>query len=1128
MFEIQPEKLGPPQSPDTWHVPGADLGLNDAIWLVHRIPAHRPALETFAVLGRAASAASDTCRPAMAWRRIDTHYWLATPLPAGAPATSAVAEPLAVWMQVAHAVSALHARGIVHGNIGAHTVWVDGRQACLTGVAYWAAGQPAPARQDDLQALVDLYGHLTASQTRLKTPEHLNHLGSVDALIDVVRAAHAAPVPTVTSGRIVALEATENPRFGEGIKFQLIAAESDNALHGAFFWRKAHGPVYESLAHAWDGAEVRFDQPHVVTDSEGRRFLTGKPETVPVLEPHWFVSVTDVIKLDGCVNRYFVDQRTSEPPGRPIVLGNILHGLLEDLIAGDKSGFISLWQRQLDNSRWALLAAGLGDDDLERLRNESEAHFDHLRGFASGRDRTDRYSWSGESTEVARYSTRFGLEGRIDVVTEEPQKRLNIVELKTGSVREEHADQVQAYRLLWDAYATRSKEALSGYLLYSREGTVRPVAFDDARPRVWLRERNKLVAAHHALAHGRDTGIPHFGQFPAECASSKCRFRKKSCEEQCRTLGLGFEADVFGDPELTREMRRWWHHFTRLVEAEYWTENHDFGESFREDLLDERIREGRCLPALRVVEASAGSMTLEGKLPTLSPNAPVLLHQGDPADSVLLRGFIQRAHGGRVVLNVPSLRARTKLPSGTWHMELVASRMGLRAAHQNLYAALSGKRRDLASVLTGRSAWNLDQSLVEHPSLNAQQSQAVQAALHASPGCLIQGPPGTGKTTVIAHAVHALRQHKNVLVCAQTNTALDTLLEKLIGLDIPFLRVGASHRCESLARALDAAHLDPTQYFSDDHAAAASSLEDIAQTLKQARVVGCTVYSLSSSDVIRSLERLRGPRPFDVVIMDEATQITEPLAVGALVRAERFVLVGDHRQLPPVVLSDATPVASDDPMNLGGLEQSLFERLHAMGAPSIRLEQQYRMNTAIMAFSNRLFYGGLLQAAPSAAQARLDVQIADLGPRISQILDPNHPVVFVDVRGTEHQRVNEAEVAVIQTLAAHLIELEVPARQIGVVSPFRAQVEAIRPHVGEVDCDTVERFQGGERDVMLFSMVRTERTGAFITDERRLNVALTRARTKLIIVGHRSCLSVSALFRDLLEQPETTVIEWHT
>jgi DNA replication ATP-dependent helicase Dna2 len=248
--------------------------------------------------------------------------------------------------------------------------------------------------------------------------------------------------------------------------------------------------------------------------------------------------------------------------------------------------------------------------------------------------------------------------------------------------------------------------------------------------------------------------------------------------------------------------------------------------------------------------------------------------------------------------------------------------------------------------------------------------------------------------------------------------------------------------------------------------------------MNSAGIVAATAHRACTMPYLRQ-------RKFEIVIVDEAGQLTEPLTLGLILRGRRFVLVGDDRQLPPVVRTR-------------GLAQSMFERMkleaeYANPGALTLLDTQYRMHPQIMSVSNRLFYDGRLRS----------------GVTHEERLPPDtHSVMFVPVTaaagsGSESRR-NVAEAEVIAQLVRRYLEMPgISPSGIGVVSPFRAQVALLRKLLAEtgVTIDTVERFQGGERDIMILSLVRAE-SSDFVFDERRFNVAITRARRKLIFVAH--------------------------
>ena len=338
------------------------------------------------------------------------------------------------------------------------------------------------------------------------------------------------------------------------------------------------------------------------------------------------------------------------------------------------------------------------------------------------------------------------------------------------------------------------------------------------------------------------------------------------------------------------------------------------------------------------------------------------------------------------------------------------------------------------------------------------------------------------------------------------------------------------------------------------------------------QVVGCTTHGAVGDDVLAFLQR-DNPVPFDVAIVDEATQISEPMTLAPLRLARRFVLVGDHRQLPPIVSNERATTAAVDgyawfdldeaeggvpqlglfgevakgtanrqmPMGLGGLDRSLFERLVEQGVPHVMLEEQYRMNSEIQAYSSREYYSERLMPNEAVRGARLELDAAALArfpQHVQDVLNPAAPVVFCNVNGEDHSRTNLAEAeAVVDTVEA-LIACggAADARGVGVVTPFRAQGQVIRRLLADrlgdasasIAVDTVERYQGSERTTIIVSLVKTDHAGEFLSDHRRVNVTLTRAKRKLVLFGSRECLMMSPLFRGILEQAETTLTEWTT
>src|SRR5262249_17760617 len=245
---------------------------------------------------------------------------------------------------------------------------------------------------------------------------------------------------------------------------------------------------------------------------------------------------------------------------------------------------------------------------------------------------------------------------------------------------------------------------------------------------------------------------------------------------------------------------------------------------------------------------------------------------------------------------------------------------------------------------------------------------------------------------------------------------------------------------------------DPRDFFTDDVALKHGTVRAVKEALQRAQIVAATAHRASTLPYLRT-------RPFDMAIVDEAGQLTEPLTLGLILRARRFVLIGDDRQLPPVVRTQ-------------GLAHSMFERLKQQAGAVTLLETQYRMHPQIMEVSNRFFYDGRLKSGV-VERERMPAD--------------GKPVEFIPVESCHDGRSNPDEARVVVDLVRSFIRRGVSPESIGVVSPFRAQVVLLRQMLGDtnVTVDTVERFQGGERDIMILSFVRSRGTG-FVFDDRRL------------------------------------------
>lgn len=448
------------------------------------------------------------------------------------------------------------------------------------------------------------------------------------------------------------------------------------------------------------------------------------------------------------------------------------------------------------------------------------------------------------------------------------------------------------------------------------------------------------------------------------------------------------------------------------------------------------------------------------------------------------------------------------------------------------------------------------------PQLNESQQQAVEFALSAQDLAIIHGPPGTGKTTTVVELIRqAVANGERVLACAPSNTAVDNLLERLVTAGESAVRLGhparvlevvRTHTLDALVEKHDAwpliqemqreaeqltrkasrytrARPAPGQKYQQRQEA--RELRQHARMMERQAVneiiAGARVICATVSFDFSILE----DHDFDLLVIDEACQSVEPGCWVPLKLANRLVLAGDHCQLPPTILSKEAARE--------GFAVSLMQRLVEHYGDDITrlLTVQYRMHEQIMQFSSQTFYDGSLTAHESVREHRLN----DL-PAVTA--NDDSPVVFIDTAGAGWveelepeglSKLNPGEGRLVLDQVTELVEAGLNPADIAVIAPYAAQVRWLRQHTAydRLEIDTVDGFQGREKEAVVMCTVRSNTKGelGFLSDARRMNVALTRARRKLIVIGDSATLGSDEFFGGLLqwfEQAEAYRSVWET
>jgi regulator of nonsense transcripts 1 len=427
------------------------------------------------------------------------------------------------------------------------------------------------------------------------------------------------------------------------------------------------------------------------------------------------------------------------------------------------------------------------------------------------------------------------------------------------------------------------------------------------------------------------------------------------------------------------------------------------------------------------------------------------------------------------------------------------------------------------------------------PPLNESQIEAVAAVLQR-PMSLIQGPPGTGKTVTSATLVYHLTKQNmgQVLVTAPSNVAVDQLTEKIAATGLRVVRLASKTR-EATSSSVDnlCLHVMVPQAAGDEFSKLQRLKDEIGELSERDQKKYRSLRNRTEREILQAADvicctcvgagdpRLKNFR-FRQVLIDEATQAIEaealiPIAMGA----KQVVFVGDHCQLGPVVMCKAAAKA--------GLTQSMFERLVLIGTRPIRLQVQYRMHPALSEFPSNMFYEGSLQNGVTEADRQLLTTPGFTGKEDFPWPVPNKPMFFYSITGMEEisasgtSYLNRTEASYVEKVVTHLLRMGVTPAQIGVITPYDGQRKYVSEYMRRsgalasalyeaIEVASVDAFQGREKDFILVSCVRSSETQGigFLSDPRRLNVALTRARLGIILLGNPRVLSKNALWAALL------------
>lgn len=944
----------------------------------------------------------------------------------------------------------------------------------------------------------------------------------------------------------------------------------------------------ETCKLLWRHAQVNLLD--VAIDNEG--VLT--PSFI-VLEPDYLI---DISSLAECFRdyghhpaNYYLSRLQPIENARPLLLGNIANLFLDEWIhAQDEEDIDYRTCMQKAFRRYPIELAACPDlRDREKERqffDDCKLHFEHIRETVNDTFHAAGYELDKTDAvlEPSYICEALGLQGRLDYMQRDMS---SFIEMKSGKADEyairgkvEPKENNKVQMLLYQAVLQYSMgmdhRKVKAYLLYTRYPLLYPSRPSWAMVRRVIDLRNRIVANEYGIQ------LRNSLEYTEEKLSeiNATTLNERGLKGRFWETWLRPSIDNFQEKlkVLSPLEKKYFYAVYNFLTKELYTsksgdvdyEGRTGAASLWLSTLAEKCEAGEIIYDLRIKENHAAdehkahlllvrSEECESRLESVLPNfrqgdAIILYERNSETDNVtnkmVFKGNIEHLTDNEIGIRLRSTQQNPSvLPAESLYaIEHDTMDTTFRSMYQGLYAYLSAtqERRDL---LLSQRPPKFDESL--DTLISQAEDDFARVALKAKAAqdyFLLVGPPGTGKTSCalkkMVETFHADKEAQ-ILLLSYTNRAVDEICKSLASIRpaVDFIRVGSELSCDENYRS----------HLIENELSSCNRRSEVYERIRNCRIIVGTVAAISGKPELFRLKH------FNVAIIDEATQILEPQLLGILcARGEdarnaidKFILIGDHKQLPAVVLQNTEQSAIYDEsllsIGLANLKDSLFERLYrncssgndssssiiadntssATGRSYDMLCRQGRMHPEVALFANRAFYGGRL------IPVGLPHQLEDSGHISRVAFYPSIPE-----RAGSSAKVNSSEARIVAGLAARIYESNQKhfdeSRTLGVITPYRSQIALIKkeietlgiPALNRILVDTVERFQGSERDVIIYSFCvnhpyqlkflsnLTEEAGVLI--DRKLNVALTRARKQMFITGVPGLLKRNPIYKSLL------------
>jgi len=881
-----------------------------------------------------------------------------------------------------------------------------------------------------------------------------------------------------------------------------------------------------------------------------------------VLEPDFLVGVTSISECFQGNNAHAINALASKlipvEANNHLLMGNVVNFIFDELIHKPETSYDVLVKKVFNTAAAAF--ALMHDEDLRSFLEKLKQHYTQLVRIV--RDELPRTAMAPDRSflEPSFYSCEYGLQGRLDLYHfNEDGEQSDIVELKSGKLfrpnsyglNENHFIQTLLYDLLLES-VHEGKVRSNNYILYSYldEGNLKyaPRVRDRQMNALYL--RNDILLSERILSGDDDASLNRLLSYlDPEKIPEGFNFlirdarHFKSVYDGLSDLEKLYYRKFIAFINREYHLSKTGQHglYTNNGLASLWLDTtDDKKEKFMilSDLLIEKNEAANDNPSIRLKfseKSSRLSRFRKGDIAVLYPKTAsfrgVLRHQ------IFKCSIIDITQNGLTV----RLRARQKNHDPFrkykyWHIESDSLDSGFLKQFHGLFGFISSspdfRRLILGLESPGKRDVNL--SRYQNSILSSDQSDVINKAIAAEDYFLLWGPPGTGKTSVMLRCFvdhYYNNSDSNILLLAYTNKAVDEIcasIDKV--LEGRYIRLGSRYSCsDKFSDKLLSARMEGLH-----------SRQELLLLLKSHRVFVSTVSSFQGRDEISKIKK------FDLVIIDEASQILEPMLVGMLAQFGKFILIGDHKQLPAVVVQDSALCTIKDEgllkrTGLKNLSNSLFERLYTRCREKewdwafAALDRQGRMHKDILEFISPQFYEGKLDIIEGIERLSSQLSLKHFDP-LSRILIQNR-MIFVDtpLDETLTHKTNEIEAQLVSVIVDYWTRIyefnkkQLTPESIGIITPFRSQIAIIRNKISlsqtqDLTIDTVERYQGGARDHILISLAISKAQAldsiSNVSSEgidRKLNVALTRARENVIIFGNRDILNKNRIYRELIE-----------